>query len=185
MVSFDYWIEDDSDLWVNYAVKMTEELNDRLMKSVKRPIKHFTLINERNMFALGTVLSDFTPTTKRGGGLIKKAYDGIFSSYVKAYDGIYDLYENRGWGSPDIFYNSASTATYESDKQIMDIMRLRTFGIERSDIQEKFTEFREAWYKRIDAVAGKVLTKEEFEGHETLKGMAKQLIKPNRLKKNT
>jgi len=181
----DMWLgEEGPRLWVDYALKMIEELNERLQKSVKRVIKHFTLINEPNTFLVGMFMVDpIWHTKNKGPEFVIQAYDNLFSSYVKAYDRIHDLYERKGWGVPDVAHNQASVFSYENDKMIFDIMRLLSWGITQTQVDTRLNEYRDAWYKRVDALAGDQLTKEQYASYINFKNLVQQNIKPSMLKK--
>jgi hypothetical protein len=100
----------------------------------------------------------------------------MLSHYVKAYDGIHDLFEARGWGTPHVGYTIASLCPYELDKQLDDILRLRSWGVARKDAAARIAECKAAWRARVDDLARSQLTDEEFERYlETIETSASNI----------
>jgi beta-glucosidase/6-phospho-beta-glucosidase/beta-galactosidase len=133
---------------------MIEKVNIHLSETLNRQIKYFTLINEPNTFLAAFYLNGiFGGGQHIGPEFLTKAYDNLFSTYVKLYDKIHDLYEKNAWGAIDLANNSASSFTYEIDKMWLDILRLRHWGVKKENMTDKINECKEGWYKRIDALA--------------------------------
>lgn len=123
----DMWTDDYGPaLFVDYAVRVVKEINERLLDKVNRVIKIFVVSNEANLFPLANLLitSEFNSIRAT-----RRAYDNVFLSIAKIYDELYSLYEDRDWGTPTVSYNVASSCFYEQDKMFFDILRLREFGI--------------------------------------------------------
>ena len=100
----------------------------------------------------------------------------MLSHYVKAYDGIHDLFEARGWGSPNVGFTIASLCPYEYDKQLDDLLRLRSWGVAREDAAARIAECRVAWRARIDDLARSQLTDEQYERYEEMVGTIAGLL---------
>lgn len=102
----------------------------------------------------------------------------MLSHYVNAYDGLHDLFEARGWGSPNVGYTIASLNPYEYDKQLDDLLRLRSWGVAREDAAARIAECRAAWRRRIDDLARSQLTDEQYERYEEGVGTIAGLLPP-------
>ncbi|MBD3338509.1 MAG: family 1 glycosylhydrolase [Candidatus Lokiarchaeota archaeon] len=178
------WItEDGPRFFTQYALKIVKELNIRLYNKAERVIKNFIVSNEPNIILIGMFISGDFLIEKKGPRQVIKAYDNLFSSYVKVYDGLYNLYEKNNWSVPEVGFNSASQCPYEIDKQFLDLMRLRTFGIEENDISSRFNDLRMAWNKRVGNLAKTKLNKEQYERYKFLIKFTEQIIKPTKFKK--
>jgi beta-glucosidase/6-phospho-beta-glucosidase/beta-galactosidase len=163
-LGLDIWLEDRGpDLLVDAQIRIVDEINTRLMARGGKKMAHFLVYNEPNLLPLFFHLIGWFPTERTGPEYLLPAYDTMLSHYVKAYDGIHDLFEARGWGTPHVGYTIASLCPYEFDKQLDDILRLRSWGVAREDAAARIGECRTAWRARVDDLARSQLTDEEFE----------------------
>ena len=60
-------------------------------------------------------------------------------------------------------FTIASLCAYEYDKQLDDLLRLRSWGVSREDAAAKIAECRKAWRSRIDDLARSQLTDEQYD----------------------
>jgi beta-glucosidase/6-phospho-beta-glucosidase/beta-galactosidase len=102
---------------------------------------------------------------------------------VKIYDGLYDLYHQKGWDDPHVVFGIADHCPYEPDRIYYDIMRIRTFNIEQSEVDEKLMKYKETWNKRIGALAKKKLIKKQNKAYLNYLKFMDQLVKLSILKK--
>lgn len=180
----DMWLGDEGpNLFVEYALKIVEEVNLRLLENTNRVINFFVVINEANIFPILLYLLSFAPTTKKGTRYMVRAFDNLFYSYVRIYDGLYDLYEKKSWKTPHIGFNTATVSQYEADKLWIDIVRVRSWGYERSEVDIKLREHKSRWTKRVHDLAKVKLNKESFEAYNRLKKLSEQTTYPSYLKK--
>ena len=132
-----------------------DEINTRLMARGSKKMAHFLVYNEPNLVPLFYHSLGWYPVERVGPEYLLPAFDTMLSHYVKAYDGLHDLFETRGWGSPNVGYTIASLNPYEYDKQLDDLLRLRSWGVAREDAAARIAECRSAWRTRIDDLAGR------------------------------
>jgi len=150
----DIWLDDRGpDLLVEAQLRIVDEINARLMAGGGTVMSHFLVYNEPNLVPLFFNSLDWYPGDRKGPEYMLPAFDTMLSHYVKAYDGLHDLFEARGWGSPHVGYTIASMCSYEYDKQLDDLMRLRTRGVARADVAAEIARHRKAWRARIDDLA--------------------------------
>jgi len=163
-LGLDIWLEDRGpDLMIDAQVHIVDEINTRLMARGGKKMAHFLVYNEPNLLPLFFHLIGWFPVERSGPEYLLPAYDTMLAHYIKAYDGIHDLFEARGWGTPHVGYTIASLCQYEFDKQMDDLLRLRSWGVARQDAVARIAECREAWRTRVDDLARSQLTDEEFE----------------------
>ena len=150
----DIWLEDRGpDLLVDAQVRIVDEINSRLMARGGKRMAHFLVYNEPNLVPFFYHSLDRYPVERKGPEYLLPAFDTMLAHYVKAYDGIHDLFEARGWGTPQVGFTIASLCAYEYDKQLDDLLRLRSWGVAREDAAAKIAECRTAWRARIDDLA--------------------------------
>jgi hypothetical protein len=70
----------------------------------------------------------------------------------------------------------ANLCAYELDKLFYDVIRLRRFGIGRAEAEARVSEFRSAWYRRMDELARSKLTDSQFAKYEEYTSMAQEVI---------
>jgi len=158
------WLEDRGpDLLIDAQIRIVDEINARLMARGGKKMSHFLVYNEPNLIPLICHSIGWYPVDHRGPEYLLPAYDTMLSHYIKAYDGIHDLFEARGWGTPHVGFTIASLCAYEYDKQLDDLLRLRSWGVARDDAAAKIAECRRAWRSRVDDLARSQLTDEQYD----------------------
>ena len=162
-LGLDIWLDDRGpDMLVDYEIRVVDEINTRLMARGGRKMAHFLVYNEPNLIPHIYHLSGLFPIERQGEDYLLPAYDTMLSHYIRAYDGIYDLFEVRGWGEPHVGFTIANLCPYEFDKQLSDLVRLRSYGVKREDVAEKIGELRAAWRERMDDLARSQLTDAQY-----------------------
>jgi beta-glucosidase/6-phospho-beta-glucosidase/beta-galactosidase len=177
----DIWLEDRGpDVLVDAQAKIVEEINDRLMARGGKRMAHFLVYNEPNLIPLFFhFLKGRNPDVERKGpDYLLPAFDTMLAHYVKSYDGIHDLFEARGWGEPHVGYTIASLCPYEWDKQLDDLVRLRSWGVAREDAAAKIAECRAAWRARVDDLAKSQLTDQQWDRYLDLITMTAEKLRP-------
>jgi beta-glucosidase len=163
-LGLDMWLADRGpDLLVDAQIRIVDEINTRLMARGDKKMAHFLVYNEPNLVPLFYHFSDWYPGEKKGPEHLLFAYDTMLSRYVKAYDGLHDLFDRNGWGVPNVGFTIASLCPYEFDKQLDDLLRLRSWGVAREDAAAKIAECKAAWRGRVDDLARSQLTDEQFD----------------------
>lgn len=176
-LGLDIWLEDRGpDQLVAAEIQIVDEINTRLMARGGKKMAHFLVYNEPNLVPLFYHSLGWYPVERVGPEYLLPAFDTMLSHYVKAYDGIHDLFEARGWGSPNVGYTIASLNPYEYDKQLDDLLRLRSWGVVREDAAARIAECRAAWRARIDDLARSQLTDEQYERYEEMVGTSAGLL---------
>jgi beta-glucosidase len=164
-----FWLrEDAADQAVAYEVRVVQELGDRLAARGQAPAGHFITFNELNLYPLIHVGGAMGFTGEKSGPeYYQEAYDNVLSAHLRAYDGIKDVYEQRGWEEPRVGFGTASVSTYELDKILLDIVRLREWGVARDDLAATLDERRAAWDRGLSGLARRQLTDEQYEYYLT------------------
>ena len=158
----DFWRSDRGpDLLAGYEVRVVEEVNDRLASRGSDLMRHFLVYNEPNQIALAYHAGGLFPLPQ-GLEEFPLVFDYMLSRYVRVYDGLYDLFERRGWGAPHIGYTLGSQAPYEIDRQMSDILRLRTRDVPRDAVPEAVAGYRDRWVSRVDDLARSQLSDAQF-----------------------
>jgi 6-phospho-beta-galactosidase len=180
----DMWLgEKGPKLFVEFAIKIVEEVNQRLLRETNRVLKHLIVSNEANQVPpMFHFVKQFT-RKKQGPKYVIAAADNLFSSYVKIYDGLYKLYNDNGWSDPHVGFGIADHCPYELDKIYYDLMRIRTYKIEKSEVDEKLALYKDTWNKRIEQLARKKLKKTQYEAYLNFNKLMEQMFKPSLLKK--
>ncbi|TXT64479.1 MAG: putative Glycoside hydrolase family 1 [Promethearchaeota archaeon] len=180
----DMWLNNEGPaLFVTYALKIVEEINIRLTSSSNRVIEHFLVYNEPNLVPLMFFMTPNFSIKKQGPRYIIKAYDNMFSSYVKVYDGIYNLFQRQKWGTPHVGFNICSQCAYELDKLFLDLMRMRIFKIEEKNLDIQLKQFRTLWNIRIEKLARRQLDKKSFRNYQDLIKMTHNIFHISGFKK--
>jgi beta-glucosidase/6-phospho-beta-glucosidase/beta-galactosidase len=141
-------------------------------------MSHFLVYNEPNIVPFFYYSPGWFPTERKGPEYLLPAFDSMLARYIKAYDGIHDLFETKGWGIPHVGYTIASLSPYEHDKQLDDLLRLRSWGVRREDAVAKIAECRTAWRARIDDQARSQLTDEQYGRYEGIVSAAAETLPP-------
>jgi hypothetical protein len=126
-------------------------------------MSHFLVYNEPNLLPFFYNSMGRYQQEHQGPEYLLPAFDTMLAHYVKAYDGIHDLFEARDWGTPHVGFTIASLCPYEHDKQLDDLLRVRSWGVPREQAAAKIGECRTAWRARIDDLARSQLTDEQFD----------------------
>lgn len=160
----DIWLDDHGPgMLIDAQIRIVDEINSRLTARGGKKMSHFLVYNEPNLIPLFYRPSGRYPVGRRGDDYILLAFDTMLAHYIKAYDGIHDLFEARGWGTPHVGYTIVCHSPYEFDKQLDDLLRLRSWGVARADAATKIAECRSAWRTRIDDLARSQLTDEQYD----------------------
>jgi len=179
------WLRDDAvEQAVAYELRVVSELGDRLASRGQAPAGHFITFNELNLLPL----IDFGRLMGFAGGeegpeCFQQAYDNVLSAHVRIYDGIKELYEERGWAEPRVGFGSNSDSTYEFDKLMLDVVRLREWGVAREDIASTLDERRDAWDVRIAGLGRRQLNDEQYEHYIAARKTKRKYVKPEGLRK--
>lgn len=180
----DIWLDDRGpDLLVEAQLRIVDEINARLMARGGTVMSHFLVYNEPNLIPLFYNSLDWYPGGRKGPEFVLPAFDTMLSHYVEAYDGLHDLFEARGWGSPHVGYTIASMCSYEYDKQLDDLLRLRSRGVARADVAAEIARHRMAWRARIDDLAASQLTDEQHERYLEMIEATADMLPPERFTK--
>jgi beta-glucosidase len=177
----DIWLEDRGPgALIEAQIRIVDEINSRLLSRGDKKMAHFLVYNEPNLIPLFFhYLQGRHPTVERKGpDFLLPAFDTMLAHYIRAYDGIHDLFESRRWGTPHVGYTIASLCPYEWDKQLDDLVRLRTWGVARDDVAVAIAERRAAWRARVDDIASSQLTDEQFDRYLELVTMTEDKLRP-------
>ena len=176
-LGMDMWLEDDGpDLLVDGQLTIVDEICSRLMARGGKRMAHFLVYNEPNLVPFFYHLTDWYPGDLKGPEYLLRAFDSMLSRYVRIYDGIHDLFEERGWGEPHVGYTVASLCSYEFDKQLDDLLRLRVWDVPRDEVGSRIASCKAVWRGRIDDLARSQLTNEQFERYETTVASAADML---------
>jgi beta-glucosidase len=160
---FDMWLTHEGpDLLAAYQLGVAEKVNEQIFQDTGQVMRHFLVYNEPNIVPLIYHFSGLFSAEKQGPPFMLEAFDTMLSRYVKVYDGLYDLFGRKGWGTPHVGFTLATMCPYELDKLLFDILRLRSFGVERKDAAAKLREFRAAFNTRINTLAKSKLNDEQY-----------------------
>lgn len=183
-LGLDMWLDDPGpNLLVEYELRIVEEINTRLLKSAGKVMKHFLVYNEANLVPLIFFYSSALPIERQGTKYVAQGFDNLFSRYVKIYDGLHDMFEQKGWGEVQVGFSIASMCMYSIDKIFLDLMRVRTMRVKRSEVDRKLAECRRAWYRRIDPLARRKLTFRHQLAYKAMVAYVQRAVKPSALTK--
>ena len=185
-LGLDIWLDDDGpDLLIDAQTRIVDEINTRLMARGGKKMSHFLVYHEPSLIPLFFhFLEGRHPEIERKGpGFLLPAFDTMLSHYIKAYDGIHDLFEAKGWGTPHVGFTIASLCAYEWDKQLDDLVRLRSWSVARKDAAAKIAECRAAWRARVDPLARSQLTDEQYARYVAMITMTADALPPERFTK--
>lgn len=168
----DFWMHDEGpELLEAYMLRVVEEMNEKLLARVGRPMANIIVYNEVNLVPLIYHWGDNFPVKQKGREAILLGHDNMLSRYVEIYDGLYDLYERRQWGALQVGFGVASLFAYELDKFMYDVVRLRQLEVERRDADEDIARRKDAWMARIAPLARSKLTDRQFGTWEAMVAM--------------
>jgi beta-glucosidase/6-phospho-beta-glucosidase/beta-galactosidase len=161
-----FWLSDHGpDLLVEYEIRVVEEVNRRLASRGSDLMRHFLISNEPNQIALMLHFGDLFPGPQ-GMDTLLPSMDNLLSRYIRIYDGLYDLFERLGWGEPHLGFTLGSQAPYEIDRQMSDVLRLRTWGVPREGVATAMAGYRDRWAGRIGDLARSQLSSAQFARYE-------------------
>jgi hypothetical protein len=80
-------------------------------------------------------------------------------------------------------YTIASLCAYEYDRQLDDLLRLRTWCVAREDAAARMAGCRAAWRRRIDDLARSQLTDEQYERYVGMIATTAETLPPERFTK--
>jgi beta-glucosidase len=183
-LGLDIWLDDHGpDLLVEGQVRIVAAINERLTARGKEPAAHFLVYNEPNLIPLFYHSIGWYPVERAGPEYLAPAFDTMLAHYVQAYDGIHDLFEERGWGTPHVGYTIASLCAYEYDRQLDDLLRLRSRGVPRERVADEIARRRQTWRDRIDDLARSQLTDEQFDRYLAMIETTADTLRPERFSK--
>jgi beta-glucosidase len=166
----DMWLSDEGpDLLAAYQLRAVEEINRRLVQRGSPVMAHFLVYNEPDIVPQIYHAGKLFPELPHGPEVMMRAFDNMFSRYVRVYDGLYDLFEREGWGTPHVGFTIASMCFYELDKLFADVVRLRSFGASRAQAETQVDACRAAWYERMDPLARSKLNDEQYRHYQEIK----------------
>jgi beta-glucosidase len=178
-LGMDIWLDDRGPgVMVDAQVRIVDEINTRLMARGGKKMAHFLVYNEPNLLPLFYHYMGRYPVERKGPEFLLPAFDTMLAHYIKTYDGIHDLFEAKGWGTPNVGYTIASLCAYEWDKQLDDLVRLRSWGVAREDAAAKIAECRAAWRSRVDDLAKSQLTDDQYERYIAMITMTAERVPP-------
>lgn len=176
------WLTDRGpDMLAEFEIKAVDEINQRLLSRGDTVMRHFLVYNEPNQIALFYHFGLFPLPV--GSEYLLPVYDNMLSRYVKVYDGLYDLFEERGWGQPHVGYTLGSQAPYELDRQMSDVLRLRSWGVPREGVASAMTGYRNRWVSRINDLAHSQLTDAGYDRYSARMDHVAAALPPDRLTK--
>jgi len=165
----EFWLEDDSaDRAVAYELRVIEALNRRLVAGGHPPVRHLITFNELNLTPPKVLTGTLRHASNADAPLDQydAVYDNITSAHIRVYDGIKGMYAANDWGSSLVGFGSATQAPYELDKMILDLVRVRSEHIERSEVRSHLARGRAKWTARLSSLAMRQLTDEQFEAFD-------------------
>ena len=164
-----FWLADRSaDVVVEFELRVLAELNRRLVARGHRPLRHLITFNELNLTPPKVLAGTLRLASNADAPLDRyvTVYDNILSAHVRAYDGIKALYAAHDWGSSLVGFGSATQAPYELDKMLLDLVRVRSEGIERGEVRGFLAQRRAGWTALLSSLARRQLTDEQFEAFD-------------------
>lgn len=177
----DYWLADDAaDCAVTYELRLIEELNRRLIGDGYAPIRNIITFNELNLTPPKVLAGTLRLASNADAPLDRydTVYDNILSAHVRVYDGLKNLYETNAWGQTQIGFGSATQAPYELDKLLLDLVRVRTERVERSEVRGYLARRRASWTGRLSDLASRQLTDAQFLAFDDELSVVRSAIHP-------
>lgn len=177
-VKLDMWLDEAGpDLLIDYQVRVVDEINSRLQARGTDLMRHFLVYNEPNLIPILYHYMNLFPL-EQGEQYLLPIYDNMLEHYIRSYDNLYDLFEQKEWGTPHVGFTMYNLCPYELDKQLSDLIRLRSWGVAREDAPAKIAECRAAWRTRIDDLARSQLTDAEYSRYESFIAMTFERLRP-------
>ena len=142
----DFWLDDDSaEMLTAYAVKAADEVNQRLEKAGRRPIKLWVTLNEPNLLGPLAYFLGEHPHEKKGVPATRLAAENLIIAQVLSYNALHDLYEERGWDTPLVSTTTYCACFYNLDRALLDILRAPSMGVEKADLGDYLAAGAEDW----------------------------------------
>jgi len=153
----DFWLEDDSArMLAAYAVKAADEVNQRLEKSGRRPIKLWVTLNEPNLLGPLAYFLGEHPHEKKGLTAARLAAENLIIAQVLSYNALHDLYRERGWDSPLVSTTTYCACFYNLDRAVLDILRAPSLGVDRTELHDYLLARAQDWDRTfLDMAAGR------------------------------
>jgi len=136
-------------VFVEYASRMVQELNERLIARGANPVKFWITMNEPNLLPLNVYITKELPTDRGGFACARQAWDNLLCAHVYLYDRIHDLYKDKGWPMPEVSYNTFCMSVYDFDKIFYDLMRAPDLGVPENGLKDFIKARRRAWNDRF------------------------------------
>ncbi|RJP29308.1 MAG: glycoside hydrolase family 1 protein [Actinobacteria bacterium] len=150
----DFWLDEGSpQAFAGFCAHAARDVNERLVKAGRRPIRIWVTINEPNLLGLLTYVSGEHPHGKMGISSAKRAFENLTIAHVLAYNALHDLYEEMGWDTPRVSFNNYCMCFYPLDKAGFDLVRAPSLGISRSGLEEYIRAKKEDWDRRFSSLA--------------------------------
>lgn len=158
-----FWDRDDSaEVGAAFEVRVVEEINDGLVARGFQPLSSLITFNELNLLPWKVVVGKVDSLASAPVERFVTVYDNALHAHVLAYDGIRDLYQRRDWPLPEIGFGTYAQSPYEFDKLMIDIVRVRCAGVTRDAVPTFLNEQRTAWVERLDALARRQLSDNQY-----------------------
>ncbi len=159
------WLRADAaDLVVEYETRVVDEINTHLVAMGASPMGNLITFNELNLIPPKVLTGSMRHASNVHAGLesYRAIYDAVLSAHVRLYDDLKALYAARGWAEPLIGFGTATQAPYELDKMLLDVVRVRTAGVEPDGVAAFVAGRREQWTTRLAGLARRKLTDEQY-----------------------
>lgn len=177
----DFWSRDDSvQAAVEYELRVLQELNERLLTRSHPPLDHLITFNELNLVPPKVLTGTLRHASNVDAPLDRYVgvYDNVLTAHVQVYDGIKALYRANRWGSTLIGFGSATQAPYELDKMVLDLVRVRSEALQRSEVGGYLDQSRARWNARLGGLARRQLTDEQFTAYDRELGVVRDAVDP-------
>ena len=150
----DLWLDDSApELFSSYACRAAREVNERLERRGRRPVRTWVTINESNLLGLLTYVTGEHPHGEKGISAARRAGENLSLAHIAAYEKIHGLYGEMGWERPRVGLNNYCMCFYALDKAGFDLILAPSRGIPRSDLREYMRDRKEAWDHRFSRLA--------------------------------
>ena len=137
----DPWLDDETpERFEKFTIATVGRINHRLTDHYgQRPVIWYATLNEPNMLVLNTYMGRSFPGGSHAGiGAVVRAYNRLLAAHVRAYNAIHDLYENERWPAPRVTMNTFCSDVYWSENLLLDLLSLRTTGVQDGQAREYF-----------------------------------------------
>lgn len=150
----DFWLDEGSPAaFAAFAGRAAREVNERIIRSGRGPIRVWVTINELNLLGLLAYVTGEHPHGKMGVAAARRASENMTVAHVRAYNAIHDLYQEKGWDRPRVSFNNYCMCFYNLDKAVFDLVRAPSLGVKRFELEEYLRARREEWDRRFGRLA--------------------------------